>query len=270
MLRALLDRSAEDYCRVFEQASMALPNYTNRLAGIISRRKRPEPFVSEQRGALLEISRAVHSGNAELFTSRIGHDEAFRVARFPDMASSLDILHAVGVQLKWIDLPFDFAKLPFFYNKPGEIYRDTLAAVLRPDFIAMLLSSPERWQLTSAEVENLKTAQLVCRISGPRREHVLDVFQLWTASVAKIPYFLTCDKKFIRYMSSTHRNPFSAKPILPSDLSIEAKIAFRPLLPPHDDDFFTHPEAPMMELIAAYDRGEPPPRAYQDRSGRPT
>ncbi len=274
-MRILLDRSTRAIARVFEQGSKRLEassHYASHtLAGIVARRtgRDREAFVAEQRGAILALARLAKAGKANLYTTRIGFDEGIRVATWPDPAQELDIFSNSGVtNFEWVQLPFDFAKILGFYGNDlgdAERYKQTLRTVTDPQFVKGVLKNPSAFGFSDAEVKNLSAIAPVLRAAGPNSEHLLDVFQLWTAEVNGIPYFVTCDKTFIRFMTDTMKNPFASKPILPSKLCSEQSVAFNALGPTHENDFYTWAEAPLTQLIKAHDRGEAPPRAFQSQ-----
>lgn len=260
-----MDRSTFVLARVFEQASKKVPSVTNGLAGIVPKRLRSGPFDPEERGAILELARAAKAEKIKLFTSRVAYDEGLRVQQWPDITSELDIFANVKVPIEWISLPFDFAKVPGFYgNDLNDVtrYKNALATIVEPSWIQRALNKPNAFGFTDHELRNIEATAEVLKLTAPNNDHLLDIFQLWTAHANGLSYFVTCDRKFIRYVTLTRQNPFSAKPILPSDLCRELSIPFRPLEPAHNDDFYTWGEAPLTRIIAAHDKGEPPPRAH--------
>jgi hypothetical protein len=269
MIAGLMDRSAFALGRIFEQASKKLSSFTNSLAGIVPRKLRAGPLEQEERGALLALARAAKVEKIKLFTSRIADDEGLRVQQWPDITSELDLFANVKApEFEWIALPFDFAKVPGFYA--GGIddivgYKNALAKIMEPNWIIGVLNKPKSFGFTDREMRNIEATAEVLKLAAPNNHHLLDIFQLWTADVNGLSCFVTCDRKFIRYLALTHKNPFSAKPILPSDLCKEISIPFRPLESAHSDDFYTWGEAPLTRMIAAHDKGQPPPRAMATR-----
>ena len=85
----------------------------------------------------------------------------------------------------------------------------------------------------------MRAAGPVLKLAGPNGEHLLDVFQLWTAHLNGIPYFATLDTKFIKYMTKTMKNPFSSRPVLPSEVCKENGMVCYPVRPPRITAIFT-------------------------------
>src|SRR5207245_10196355 len=124
----LFDRSTRGYARILESASTTLLDpstsqpLANKLAGSIPIHPRADKqFVAEQRGAILAIARAAKKGQLRVYASRILHDEGFRIAKWPEIASELDIFANVGVrEFEWLKLTIDVAKIWPVYEKPSE------------------------------------------------------------------------------------------------------------------------------------------------------
>jgi hypothetical protein len=207
------------------------------------------------------------SGGAEFLHSRISFDEGFRVARWPDLASHLDLLkYFYNAHHGWATLPFDFAKIPDFYgDNINDIarYHRTLCMTAAPSFFEAALRHPNHFGFSDIELKNLQTFQSLAKFAGPNREHIFDLFQLWTADINGISYYATCDNKFIRFMTRTMKSPFLSKPILPSELCNIHAVPYWPLQPARNEDFYTIAESPLARMIEAHDRHEPPPRSHQ-------
>ena len=264
-MRMLLDRSTRALARILEPLSKPLPDAGPAQGTLVGLSPKPignrRDFISAQRGALLAL---VRSTNVEFLNSRIGYDEGFRVAQWPD-SSQLDIFsfHDLS-KLEWAKLPFDFAKIPGFYDDDlmdVERYRTTLAMAADPRFLNAAQKHPSHFGFSREELKNLHTYRSIISFAAPRKEHLLDLFQLWTAEVNHIEYFLTCDKAFIRFMTQTMKSPFRAIPALPSTVCEKHTISFQPLQPANEEDFYTLGEDPLRRMIEAHDRGDPPPRA---------
>lgn len=273
MIKILVDRSAFARAKVFQEASKRLPAgpfQSHLYAGIVPVKLKDVMFDSEQRGALLEIARLAKASRAAMFTSRLGYDEGFRVARLSAPWTELDIFKNVQVPLpEWAPLPFDFAKIPGFYGNDihdTERYRRTLSTIMNPSWMGEIVKN-NAFGFTDREIQNIRDVAPVLKLLGPNSDHVLDIFQLWTADVNKFEYFMTCDKKFVRYMTkSFNKSPFTARPMLPSEICNEQSILFKSLGPVDEDGFYSIGEAPLTRLIQAHDQGKPPPRARETQA----
>ena len=140
-----------------------------------------------------------------------------------------------GVELEWVDTPIERSR---FFQMDATSYA---SKQVRIDYCKWLLRFNGRAQefprhgvsgkaLPAYEQESAalldRFAELCKNANGGDEDKLLDVFHLWTAERAGIPYLLTYDARFVNFMTKTSRATLRTEPILPAALANRLGIDF--------------------------------------------
>lgn len=158
---------------------------------------------------LAKLVRQYTNGRVQFYTTFVLYNEAF-----PTL--TLGSHHAFPTSFfhfceeGWIEDPFNFLTLGAMESQPAKNFDLAIKFAMRRGIEDIQRSH----RYVSTECVEILLSTL--RNSPPK--HYRDIYNIYLAHVNNVNYFLTFDKKIIRYFSDTIKNPFRCEPVLPSSL----------------------------------------------------